>query len=233
MVHAADDNLDAGLGLERIRKRQHLDEVLVRNGKRKAGVCTVVRGHRDHIDVDIELRDALEYLSHKACGGGAALQGDQCDIADRADFGCAHDLFHPFLNHSGHVVKAGAFAAHEYRCVYCAHREQLFGLRGMGERDDLVVARKDHLMLADNGAAAHGGMPISLFSRFLRCAWRSYIYCVSPSRTEASASASIKAVPLGASIFWLWCFSTISMSNWSPSTFAAFFCKLQHQVNAE
>ena len=70
MVHAADDNLDAGLGLERIRKRQHLDEVLVRNGKRKAGVCTVVRGHGDHIDVDIELRDALEYLSHKACGGG-------------------------------------------------------------------------------------------------------------------------------------------------------------------
>ena len=36
MVHAADDNLDAGLGLERICKRQHLDEVLVRNGKRKA-----------------------------------------------------------------------------------------------------------------------------------------------------------------------------------------------------
>ena len=89
-------------------------------------------GHGDHIDVDIELRDALEYLSHKACGGGAALQGDQCDVADRADFGCAHDLFHPFLNQSGHVVKAGAFAAHEYRCVYCAHREQLFGLRGMG-----------------------------------------------------------------------------------------------------
>ena len=56
--------------IERIRKRQHFDEVLVRNGKRKAGICTVVRGHGDHIDVDIELRDALEYLSHKACGGG-------------------------------------------------------------------------------------------------------------------------------------------------------------------
>ena len=233
MVHAADDNLDAGLGLERIRKRQHFDEVLVRNGKRKAGICTVVRGHGDHIDVDIELRDALEYLSHKACGGGAALQGDQCDIADRADFGCAHDLFHPFLNQSGHVVKAGAFAAHEYRCVYCAHREQLFGLRRMGERDDLVVARKDHFMLADNGAAAHGvNANLALFALFALCVAIVHIlrFAVAHGSKRIGKHQSRAARRINLLIVVL--FDDLNVELVAEHL-CRLFCKLQHQVNAE
>ena len=43
------------------------------------------------------------------------------------------------------------------------------------------------------------------------------------SKAEFALSASISAVPLGASFFRLWCFSTISMSKLSPKNSAASF----------
>ena len=65
-------------------------------------------------------------------------------------------LFPPFSDHIRHIVQAGRLAAHINRGVDRAGREKLLRLRRMRERDHLVIAGENDLVLADDRAAADG-----------------------------------------------------------------------------
>ena len=60
----------------------------------------------------------------------------------------------------------------------------------------------------------------------------SFITGLLSPKAELALSASISAVPDGASTFWLWCRSIISISKLTPSVAAVLFTNLTFAVGA-
>ena len=55
-----------------------------------------------------------------------------------------------------HIVKAGAATAHKVGGAHSARGKHLAGGGAVGKRDHLILAGKQHVVLAHNGAAAYG-----------------------------------------------------------------------------
>ena len=103
----------------------------------------------------------------------------------------------------------------------------------MGERDDLVVARKDHLMLADNGAAAHGvNANLALFALFALCVAIVHVlrFTVAHGSKRIGKQQSRAARRVNLLIVVLFDDLNIELV---AEHLCRLFCKLQHQVNAE
>ena len=103
----------------------------------------------------------------------------------------------------------------------------------MGERDDLVVARKDHLMLADNGAAAHGvNANLAFFALFALCVAIVHIlrFAVAHGSKRIGKHQSRAARRINLLVVVL--FDDLNVELVAEHL-CRLFCKLQHQVNAE
>ena len=58
-------------------------------------------------------------------------------------------------DHICHIVKSGRLSCKEFCSFHSALREDLAGVSGVGESDDLVTAREHNVVLTDDGAAAY------------------------------------------------------------------------------
>jgi hypothetical protein len=121
--------------------------------------------------------------------------------------------FPSFLRLTGHVlhpVQAGTLSDQEGRGAQRALGEERAVLRLVAQGEDLGAGVDVTSWMPTVFPMRREWMPTSSFVRF-PFSWRPMLN-VACGRAFLTASASIRAVPLGTSILWLWCASTISMS---------------------
>ena len=118
-------------------------------------------------------------------------------------------------DHIGHVVHARSFSCQEFGSLDCALGKDGLGIRGVIEGDHLVLCRRKSRRArpqwcrrgrpgcrSPSGRASPARQLAVVLIMVYRLPWLSLM-----------ESARARAVPLGASTFWLWCFSRISISK--------------------
>ena len=114
-------------------------------------------------------------------------------------------------DHVTHMYRPGSFFARRQQ-HFCAICKNTAGICSMLEGDDLVRTAEQHLVVAHDAASAHGADADLLGVALLAHRGTVVNIMICAVVLFVDASASIRAVPLGASSLLWWCCSTISTS---------------------